>query len=107
MCDALRQPHDKVYHFSTAIQPECTILRAQITHNLYMTCITSVANCSHTPNPHIPNSNIRISSIWWCEAEEMAGASNFEREYSEISADITAKIGRIPHLFGKEKNDLV
>eukprot|EP00116_Pleurobrachia_bachei_P009509 sb/3469771/ len=37
----------------------------------------------------------------------MAGASNFEREYSEISADITAKIGRIPHLFGKEKNDLI
>ena len=34
-------------------------------------------------------------------------ASQYEQEYSVLSADITAKIGRIPNLFGKEKHDLV
>lgn len=37
----------------------------------------------------------------------MANASQFEQDYSELSADITAKIGRIPSLFGKVKHDLV
>jgi len=36
----------------------------------------------------------------------MATASQFERDYSVLSADITAKIGKIPNLFGKDKHDL-
>lgn len=37
----------------------------------------------------------------------MSHATQFEQDYSELSADITAKIGRIPSLVGKEKHDLV
>ena len=37
----------------------------------------------------------------------MSNATQFEADYSELSADITAKIGRIPSLFGKDKHDMV
>ena len=37
----------------------------------------------------------------------MSNATQYEQDYSELSADITAKIGRIPSLFGKDKHDMV
>ena len=37
----------------------------------------------------------------------MSQATQYEQDYSELSADITAKIGRIPSLFGKDKHDMV
>ena len=37
----------------------------------------------------------------------MSHATQFEQDYSELSADITSKIGRIPSLVGKDKHDLV